>query len=364
MVIKVKNKYVLNIDCILIMSTKKPKGLVRKRDKFKTAYAIPTKTNERLHSQYVGDQADSTPYPSFKSHLVAPWTKGEPDMDNRLRLKEQYMREGEKWGELHADERDLQYLQRIKEKEEYAQYIKFATAIPDPERPETQQLLRNVAPEIIDLPEKNHRESVGIQKKLRAILTNGIVDGPDDHKFMFQICRADSYLPLWPIWDPCGDLIISILVNFVEDGKNLTVQDFHQVTYLNLPEVANTAKQRGIFNPIRWGYGDTYENLKASQTKMQHFQIALKAALFRKLYKGLKSMDDKSLWQYIMAKPSVLTGVATTNNPYSLYKWAAKDAKDDVGEATTAALVNKGPTRKPGAVVPVPAPPPVTTTEV
>lgn len=76
----------------------------------------------------------------------------------------------------------------------------------DPEKPETVAVLKKVAPEVINLPKKQHMQSVAFQKRLRTILTNGIMENEDDHRFMYEICHADTYLPVWPIWDPMGDL--------------------------------------------------------------------------------------------------------------------------------------------------------------
>ncbi len=327
------------------MSSEKPKkskGLARKRDKVHTAFAVEPqerRQHKQLNTTNQGQSVEQNIYPSFKSHAVAPWVKGDPERDDKIKIKEEYQEDAKlrqdsgRYGKLIADERDLDYIRSQKDKEEYLQYLKMSMAIVDPEKPETVAILKRVAPEVVDLPEKNHRQSIAFQRWLRTILTNGIVEGEDDHKFMYEICRADTYLPVWPIWDPMGDLITQIATKIFGESEGTALgnfSDIHHIMYLRKPEVSMRAKKRGIFNPVRWSRQSDYNfDLRdLEQARFQKLQLEIKKSLFRKIYRGLKYMKDEDLENEFINKPSVLTTKAdgtpeaTEDSAFKLFDWA------------------------------------------
>ncbi len=202
--------------------------------------------------------------------------------------------------------------------------------IADPERPETLEDVKHIVPELIDLPDKMHKESVGVQVRIRQLLFGNKIHGEDDHKFVFALCRYDTMLPFWPLWDPQGILIKQVLAQVKNDaGKSLNYESllYNAVGLRSQSDIMNEAKQRGIWNPIRWAvnYSDANwgtDSSKEGNNSSARFQLYLKMAILRKLYKNLKDWDNAKLQNFITEKKSVVTDQKTEDSPFGLLDWA------------------------------------------
>ena len=222
--------------------------------------------------------------------------------DTDILIRRQLLSEGKAdnavtpFGLMTAGQEVIDYLKEKKEQENYYLTTQLATYLVDPQRPETQEKAFLVAPELREVPEKQHERDLAIQEALRVMLRDGQIRGPEDHLLIMEICKDQYVLPAYPLWDPQG-LIIQGL-------NGLDRDTFYQMTVI-----------RGIFNPITFGTmgapGD--DAFKEAQRKV-------KAMILKRLYPGLKDKSVNDIIANIIEKRNspIQTG-AIDNDYYGLF---------------------------------------------
>jgi hypothetical protein len=252
--------------------------------------------NQKVKFRLTGGKSDAKsnnkPLVTADTYDDGNWVKGDREMDDRIQTLREYMQLGEPLGKLYLDMQTLEALKKKKEQEQAAYADRLAYYLVDPKRPETQDLLRSSWPHLFDGPDKLHQKAVAMMKKLRYLLRDGIIKGPEYHQFILQLCAVDTFLPLFPLWDPNGVILTGSLSNLVVGDLSRKVQNQADV------------KQRGIFNPIRYGYAS---DVRFDSTTKENIQKAVKRAIIRRLYPRMRDNADSVIDSTFLSKKSFLT---------------------------------------------------------
>lgn len=139
-----------------------------------------------------------TPMPTQGVYSKGRYTESDTNRDELLKVKREYTLKGEPFGKLMLNHDDLAYLKHKKQQEEYLKDIRLASYMIDPERIDTQERTFAMFPELKKIPDELHKESLSMQIRLKTLLRDGIIRGKEDHAFIMKVCRADTFLPLFP----------------------------------------------------------------------------------------------------------------------------------------------------------------------
>ena len=254
-------------------------------------------TGEVLNETFSKRILDAQHYPAVYGDK-AQWT--EPSSKDRdMMIRRQLLTEGNEdnavtpYGLLTAGPEVFDYLKEKKAQEEYFQNTKMAAFLVDPQRPETQERAFLVAPQLRELPEKQHEKDIAIQEALRVMLRDGFIRGPEDHNLIMQIMKDDYVLPSYPLWDPTGSIISKL--------SGVDKEKFYKLQ-----------KSRAIFNPVRFGLRTTAFPGSADQLTAQR---KVKAMILKRLYPGLTNRTtDEIITAIFTENKSPITGEKINND--------------------------------------------------
>lgn len=180
-------------------------------------------------------------------------------------------------------------MKRKKGNEQYVHTLRTANLLIDPEDPSTQEKAYELFGELRDYPEEYHTQNLAMQEALRTMLRDGTIGGREDHDFIVELMREDRHLPLWPVWDPKGIIMM--------EAAEASGQDFLNSVQLYW--------KRGLFNPRTW---------KVDKTQVKGFEQKVKAVILRRLYRGAKRYTDEQLMELFQTKRSPFTGKEVDDN--------------------------------------------------
>jgi hypothetical protein len=173
------------------------------------------------------------------------------------------------FGVMTAGPEVIDYLKEKKAQQEWAINTRLAAYLVDPKRPETQERALIVAPQLRELPEREHEKNIAVQEALRVMLRDGFIRGPEDHNLIMEITRDDYVLPVYPLWDDQGSFVTS-----------LNAADKAAIFKKN--------KQRSLFNPVRYAIQEP-----AIDATRRAAQRDLKVMILKRLYPGLRDQANQ-----------------------------------------------------------------------
>lgn len=180
---------------------------------------------------------------------------------------------GDRYGQHFAPPGLVDYFLDKKNKELYFHTLKFGEYLADPKRPETQEHLYSIFPELKERPDQLYREELALQMTLRYLLRDGVIKSKTDHMLVAHVCRPDFEIPVFPAWDPTGIFMKGT--------------DFYAKS-------VTRGMKRGLFNPLKYADGaDNADNLSGAENPWTQQQ--LKLAIVRRLYPGLRDASNNEI---------------------------------------------------------------------
>jgi hypothetical protein len=219
---------------------------------------------------------------------------------------------GKRFGEHFAPPGLTEYFLDKKDKELYFNQLKFAEYLADSSRPDTQEHLYSIFPELKERPEEYYRQEIALQWTLKSILAAGKIKSKADFMLIAHVVRPDFMIPVYPAWDPTGI--------FIRGTKSYA-------------DLITRGMKRGLLNPLRYADGpDNTDNLAPGSAQNQR---ELKRAIVRRLFDGLRMASNNEIDNAIQR--TVMTGKADGSG--SIYREPMRDGYawmwDDNGKART-----------------------------
>lgn len=248
-------------------------------------------------SYYFEQSRSNTTLPT-SALMTGHWVRPDP-RDTDMEIRKKLIEEGgggggsTAYGVLADSGETIEWLKDKKKQEQYIQELRLAALQIDPKAPETQEAVFTDFPELKNYPEEYHAENLALQEALRTIIRDGKINGKEDNALMLKILQQDFKLPIWPVWDPEGLLIKSVLNS----------SDF-------LSSVTEYYK-RGLFNPRKYGV-----DISKAEDK---WQTDIKKMLLRRCYRGVRDWTDTELdtfYNFIKQKSSGITSNASKGEIY------------------------------------------------
>lgn len=207
---------------------------------------------------------------------VGHWTRGS-DADERMKAQRELLKAGNQqngvtpWGVVNVDPNTaIDWLKEKKNQQEYLLEAQLGTFLVDPKRPETQDKAFSMFPELKEYPDAHFHNTLAMQEALRTMLRDGVVGSKEDHAMILEMVREDYALPVFPAWDPEGQILGHTLATSSTVDSLLGMQAL------------------GLFNPRRHGVDSS-----RMSTAAKNFNRRLKVMILKRLYPGLRDKNDE-----------------------------------------------------------------------
>lgn len=216
-------------------------------------------------------QRDERGQITFTDFTRGRWTR--PDKyDTRFRTRLELGNESA-LGYQTVGQEDLDYLERKKAQGTFIDLTNLASYLIDPNEPMTQERAYGIFPELETYPDELFQEELSIQMVLRELLKTGMLKGKQDHELIFRIIQPDYKLPIFPLWDPTGEI-----------SKQLALSADWRMLYGEMSEGVFA----GIFNPRKWqSIENAYDGREAAD---QRIQFVIKTMILCRLYPGIRKI--------------------------------------------------------------------------
>jgi hypothetical protein len=164
--------------------------------------------------------------------------------------------------------------------------LRLATALIDPNNPESQERAYAIMPSLQKVPESHLKDEVAMQMSLNSILRDGVLRGPEDLQFIFHILDPNVELPLNPLWDLSG-------------AFNDEIEKARKAVTISL--------KSGIFSPFKYG-----TTIAENDTDMAKAQLPIKTAIVKRLFPAFRNKSTATIQDFIndisVRKTEILPG--------------------------------------------------------
>jgi hypothetical protein len=150
--------------------------------------------------------------------------------------------------------------------------LKLASALIDPQHPETQERAYQIMPALKKVPESHLLDEVAMQMTLNSLIRDGVLKGPEDLDFILYILNPEVNLPLTPLWDLAGV--------FTKDIDSL--------------RQAQKKNELGLFSPFKYAVPIT--DKEANEMQLQN---NVKLSIVKRLFHALRDKNNNDISKFI-----------------------------------------------------------------